>query len=483
MFGLRDLNTKWQALGAMRHCCLKNDSEGRPMNSPPIGIINNPAYHSPDQPELVIPEEFRHEEFTPPRPKIGAPGSPSSYQDVSLHSAAALPHPGHNRLRTLTALRFIASILIVLDHFQYIFWTDRNFGIFNGFVPAVSFFFMLSGFMLCHTYLQRPPASTIQFVIKRLARVWPLHALMALFTLTMLPQITEKMWKLAHAPFIILANLTLTHCWIPMESGYFSLNNVTWSLSTLMMCYLVFPMVLRNIRRWWPVQLLVAILLCAAMLYVGSQFVLFSKTEVTGQAFIYISPLSRFLEFFLGMCSAVFVMRWQHRYPHNFAIATLLELMAVGLIILAVGPVRAWFDATQVIQHALGKGVGHYVDFAGITLLPIWLFLTVFAMARGGLTSWLSKPVPVFLGELSFGIYMMHVSLIHFYLFPVALRPNAPQPTVEKIVTYFVILLILSYLSSRYFEKPIARGINFLLKYFNRPRLNSVSQSNTSAAT
>jgi peptidoglycan/LPS O-acetylase OafA/YrhL len=84
------------------------------------------------------------------------------------------------RLSALTTLRFIAASGIVLHHLRgpllpndaFAAWPLDN---------AVSFFFVLSGFILAYTYpkLERPGAVR-DFFVARIARIWPVHLVAAL---------------------------------------------------------------------------------------------------------------------------------------------------------------------------------------------------------------------------------------------------------------------------------------------------------------
>jgi peptidoglycan/LPS O-acetylase OafA/YrhL len=75
-------------------------------------------------------------------------------------------------------LRFIAALFVVLSHYSPI----RNSLINNG-GEAVSFFFLLSGFILVVAYekqINQNNFSIIGFYVKRIARIYPLY-LFALF--------------------------------------------------------------------------------------------------------------------------------------------------------------------------------------------------------------------------------------------------------------------------------------------------------------
>ena len=83
------------------------------------------------------------------------------------------------KLDGLTSVRFFFAMMVVVGHFTGQFAAE--FGTLPGFVYnmaplAVSWFFVLSGFIIAYNY---PELSTNQqrrdFLILRVARLWPVH--------------------------------------------------------------------------------------------------------------------------------------------------------------------------------------------------------------------------------------------------------------------------------------------------------------------
>ena len=85
------------------------------------------------------------------------------------------------RFEALDAWRGICALLVVLFHFCFIFTsplTDHRL-VSNAYL-CVDFFFVLSGFVVCHAYGHRltDAGSWVGFVVRRFGRLWPLHAAM-----------------------------------------------------------------------------------------------------------------------------------------------------------------------------------------------------------------------------------------------------------------------------------------------------------------
>ncbi|OYW42774.1 MAG: hypothetical protein B7Z45_01625, partial [Azorhizobium sp. 12-66-6] len=89
------------------------------------------------------------------------------------------------RFKALDAWRGICALLVVLFHFCFVFRSPLMGApiVTNAFL-FVDFFFVLSGFVVCHAYRDRlgDAPSWRAFVVRRFGRLWPLHAsMLALF--------------------------------------------------------------------------------------------------------------------------------------------------------------------------------------------------------------------------------------------------------------------------------------------------------------
>lgn len=362
------------------------------------------------------------------------------------------------KLAALTSLRFVAAVMVVLAHFRYTFWPAGSLGAFDDFGQVVSFFFILSGFMLTYAYPDLKLNDGGKFVLRRISRLWPLHAVMLGMTFLLIPKIAEQTMKLPDAWLILLANISMVQAWVPVQSYFFSFNIVTWYLSSLFGMILCFPLLIQGFSRNWPLKLAGAFLLTMTLLFCSQTLPLFTEKGLSGQGLTFISPLSRMFEFVLGMSAAIWFRKLDAGWLRDENLGTLLEAFA---LLLAIGVMAIARDGSAALEIILGKQVAYYLNFAGFTLLPFTVLILALALGRGRISRWLGHPLAVRLGEISFGVYMIHVTLIHWYLYPVALKPHAPQPDVVKMILFWIMLLGLSYCSWRFLERP----------YFPRLRL------------
>jgi peptidoglycan/LPS O-acetylase OafA/YrhL len=175
----------------------------------------------------------------------------------------------------LDGLRFAGAFFIVLYHYAEnapvsLFQLHPAFS--RGYL-ATDFFLMLSGFVLAGAYGPRIMAGslgTVEFVRRRIERIWPAHlvmlgafvALFAAATLLNLPIRNPQWFQWAD----LWPQIFLIQSWgvFDSRSGW---NIVTWTLSSLLVCYAVFPLVWRLFDRLgdaWKV-LLAALVFFAAV--------------------------------------------------------------------------------------------------------------------------------------------------------------------------------------------------------------------------
>jgi len=208
------------------------------------------------------------------------------------------------KLDALTSLRFFAALMIVIHHSIGLFgFSKENYPpIILG--QAVSFFFVLSGFILAYVYPKLDTWSEMyNFWRARIARVWP-----ALFVTFLL-----AIWLLS-LNFDCktgLANVLMVNAWIPYPAYYFSYNSPSWSISTEFFFYLAFPFLIYQWNKTWQLKLLISGAIVVLLIVVSNtlelpSYVSIEDGDITSTALLYISPISRIFEFIFGIYVAFF---------------------------------------------------------------------------------------------------------------------------------------------------------------------------------
>jgi peptidoglycan/LPS O-acetylase OafA/YrhL len=344
--------------------------------------------------------------------------------------------PRH-RYAVLDTFRFFAALGVVLYHFEGHLSALRPHpsDSLDRFQSLVDFFFVLSGFVLMHTYGERivDGADYLDFLRKRIARIYPLHLATILGCLLIgaivwwlqIPVRERTMFDLHQ----LGQNLLLIQAWGTTSSQGF--NGPAWSISAEFFVYLLFPLfvwILTKLQPW-------AVLCLAALFAVSAELL----RHALGLPPLYLATYD------FGMARAV---------------PTFLAGMAVYRIVTAL-PARpvSWLwpgvMSLAIVALMLAKAPMPSI----IVLYPVLVGL-IAAAERGGTETWLGAPALVSLGNASFAIYMLH-TFIEIPCVGIARRMNwtsVPQ-LISIAAVGTVLIVVFGMLSYRLFETPMRRWI------------------------
>ncbi len=346
-------------------------------------------------------------------------------------------------LPALTGVRFIAAIGVVFYHFaEPIAAAHQPFAnlISYGY-SAVDLFFLLSGFVLCYSYLSDEGSmrgSTRSFYAARFARIYPAYLLGFLLAAP-----TNILWSLRvnHLGTALVklgvsaaAVLTMQQAWTPWTA--WSWNFPAWSVSVETFFYVVFPFVAPRLARLKAVQCLAA---CTGFWLLGlaAPLALYLAKGITGppqlhdnlQMAIEFTPLLRLPEFLAGVLLGRAYVQGAFNAIHGSVVALLSSLAIVGLL-----------AATPSIPHPL---------VANGLLMPLFAMLIVsLARGQGIVAALLSRPFMVLLGEASYGVYILQIPVAY------VLRLPPPIHSLAALCVYLVALVTASLLSWHFVETP-----------------------------
>jgi peptidoglycan/LPS O-acetylase OafA/YrhL len=359
-------------------------------------------------------------------------------------------------LPALTSLRFVAAALIVLHHSQ------GQFGFRPGwFWPfelsqAVTFFFVLSGFILTHAYPElKGWGERGRFLLARFARLWPAH--LATFVLLRLACAPPAGQGPGPSPLTDALNLLMLHAWVPIHRVYFSGNHPSWSISVEFGFYLCFAALHPYWRKVWPaalaaaLALVVALVVCcrAASLERWGDAV---SWRATGTGLLYTFPLARLFEFLLGVTTAHLWRRFEPSWRLGRWIGTGLELMALSVAVAAMYYSIAASDAVSGLLWA-GAQWRIWLIGSGIVSLPFAVLIAVLACERGWLSQLLAHRTLVLLGEISFALYLLHLVVLGWHQFHATAFDELPGWLVYLAV--WAVLLLGSHLLWACLERPL----------------------------
>ena len=295
------------------------------------------------------------------------------------------------RIDQLTGLRFVAALLVFTSHFKW----ENSWNIVGKMAEqgsiGVSFFFVLSGFVISYSYgwrLRSGDISRAKYFSLRFARLWPLHFL------TGLPFAAFLVWKGWLSLPNYSVNLLFLQSWVPSTDWHYAYNGPSWSLSNEMFFYTAFIglVMLGSRQKLWLYGGLVALVASAmALVYTYIPTLNVGGNLPLAEWMFYIFPLFRLDEFLLGM---IIFDLWR---SGTFR-ASALSYVTIPLLLAAMY-FGARFVAEPLLYHF------YYTPFVALLLvsfldgssLPIRFF---------------SSRIAVLLGEASFAFYLIHKPLV-----------------------------------------------------------------------
>jgi peptidoglycan/LPS O-acetylase OafA/YrhL len=323
---------------------------------------------------------------------------------------------------------------------------------------GVSFFFVLSGFILTYVYRRLDSQkATAKFLLARLARIWPCHIAALVCTMLLvpirfhIPQVAPadsfNFWK------IICAQVFLVHDWVPYYQLMGAFNPASWTISAEWFFYLCFPVMLAMTYRSGFRAVDLSLIPLALLMFVCAYCQLPTHGHhLCLDLLLYASPFARLFEFALGVAFGVYFLRNGRSLASKLhgKKGSLVEIGALALVCLVVTQTNLWCDAISKMPEfgMWAVPLSFWLAHGGITAFPFAILVTVFAFQSGWVSRMLRFPQLVILGELSFAIYMFHGPLLLIW-------QDWHLPFTETgMLLFMTTLVVVSYIVWTVIEKP-----------------------------
>lgn len=354
----------------------------------------------------------------------------------------------HKNISPLTSLRFFAAILVLFHHSVLVFLPAVSaWGVQPGpqeyagdvalaFRISVSFFFLLSGYVLSLAYLNREQAiDKRRFFAARFARLYPLYFIVMVLDAWEL--IADEIkghgvaLGLTKTAGIFAGNAVVLQAWCPAK--LLRIDRPSWSLSAELLFCVCFPWLgsllwkLRGARLW----------MTALGVYAGGQALVWIMRPHVGRETLAFSPLLHVSTFALGILLA----RWRSLQEERAEDAEVRPWQANTVLGLSIGglvlcvPLEPLFRVASPYEDGLLTPM-----FVGL----IWAL----SAASSPLSRWLCAKWLLALGNASYALYLIH--------FPILSLFERFQWVAGAFYPVYLGLCVgLSLLSFRFFETPV----------------------------
>lgn len=351
------------------------------------------------------------------------------------------------RVYSLDCLKFIASIFIVLLHYQQLLGFVPDTGIrfylskFD-FGLLVEFFFLLSGLLMVgYVDKIRDGMCFENFFARRYVRLVPLMC-MSVIAYEGLIKVLDVflgerfVWMFPTKVNIwgtIISSLGIQAGWVfPTPS----INNPIWYVSVLLLCYIFFFIIVKlcatkNINVWWA--FIGFILLAIGIRTYGITLPFFNSTTVRG-----------FIPFFFGVLFGKYI---------NGRDSKRGELIAsIGII--------GFLSSCMVLDfEILGNDIGYLLTFVYYPAIII-IFNNAF------LKKIFSCKIFETLGKISYSVYIWHVDLILVLLvFVKVIGLDINLYSNMSMVVFVIICVLIGFVSHYLIEKPVDKFLKKRLKW------------------
>lgn len=307
----------------------------------------------------------------------------------------------------LTGLRWFAALAVFFHHSAaHESLPDPVRRIMGAGSNGVTFFFLLSGFVIALNYFDsatRPtPRSTWNYLIGRLARVYPLY----LLVLVVVWLAVDDHSNVSRFLIQVLA----LQSWHPSLVVTYGINAPGWSIGVEFFLYACFPLLVLALR---PIANNAKALLAVAVAAIVAAFVLAALFQhfrnglpatnpFSAHRWLYRTPASRLGDFTLGMVAALLLRQAKRSWPASAARDRVLSPLLTWLPLAATLLLMAWPGRTH-----------YYASYDAMWMLPgVLLFFGLSQYPQSALGRFLSTRLVVFLGEVSFAFYLVHRPLM-----------------------------------------------------------------------
>jgi peptidoglycan/LPS O-acetylase OafA/YrhL len=303
----------------------------------------------------------------------------------------------NERFEALDSWRGICALAVAIFHFSFVMKTDilQNAILSNSYL-FVDFFFVLSGFVVCHAYRDRlgSPRKVGGFVLRRFGRLWPLHAVL-LFALMLMVMAINLYGRhpgnftidAAAGSYSLVALVLNTALLTAMGLYGNAWNSPAWSIGAELYTYLLFA---------------------AVVVFAGKRLLGASLALMLGGALVLLafapSYMNSTADFGFVRCIAGFFGGVAAYHVHEATREWKLPMPSAAEV--------AVVALAGLFMLAAGNGPDEVHALSLLAPVVFGAAILVFARERGALSKVLHVSPLRALGRWSYSIYMVHMPLL-----------------------------------------------------------------------
>ena len=355
----------------------------------------------------------------------------------------------------LNALRFIAAYLVVIHHaeqirLKYGLFNLKEFTIFNNGGIAVTFFFVLSGFLITFLLLKEEKKtgdiSVRNFYIRRVLRIWPLYFLLVLIGTVLLPVILNIFNYSYEMPYSFGETIGYFIFFMPFVVNILHgthLLDPLWSIGVEEIYYLMWAPLTKIFKKY-----LLSLIL--SVLFIKIILMTLSKIGIFNSVVVQLIGLLKFEAMAIGAFGAYYVYHTNRRIESRWFFSKWVQIIVLLFIVVK------FFLANTLYNLSIFYAVFFETPVISELVLMIvfcWIIISV-SLNKNSFVKLSNKTLDYF-GDISYGIYMYHMLTIFAIVLFLKNFLNGINPALSTIVFYIIVtfcVILISALSKKIFE-------------------------------
>ena len=341
------------------------------------------------------------------------------------------------RIEQITFTRSLAAFSMIIYHYGlniYPFNTEQFSYIFKQADVGVSFFYLLSGFVMMFAYGKKSTLNQRDYFKARFARVYPVYLLAILLVLI---HYTLNHQNIDYTGLFL--NILAVQAWVPAKA--ISFNSPAWSLAVEFFFYAAFPFTLKYLftkTNFKKTAIAVIIFWLASQVLFNLVYYshYYKGVESNLHNFLYYFPIMHLSSFLIGTLAGYYFLNINSKVQRNYDLI-LIFIVALLIVILK-----------------FPTGLNYHNGLLAVIFVP---FIILLSLNNGAMSRLFNKPAFVFLGEISYSMYILQYPVftwVRSALKQVGIRDDTPVFYIS-----LSLLVIISGISYRFIETPLRTKI------------------------
>ncbi len=352
----------------------------------------------------------------------------------------------------LNSLRFIAAFLVLIHHaeqirLKYGMFNLKQISLFNNGGVAVSFFFVLSGFLITYLLiLEKTSQDTIyvkKFYMRRILRIWPLYFLLIIIGTLIIPFFISLFDINYTMPYqfknVILYYVFFSPFLVNLIFGNHFLEPL-WSIGVEEIFYIFWAPIIKLFK--------VSILkICSIIIVVKFLILLFAINFIDNPLLVKLIKILSFESMSIGAIGAYYIFYLKDKISHQKLFSINMQIFLISLILFR------FLGYHFILRNILLNEVHLFFINLFFNYLFLWLIINISLNSNSIIK--LNQKWLIQLGDFSYGIYMYHMLVVFTVILLFKNIFNEMNNYLSSILFYTIIIsftILVSFFSKRYFE-------------------------------